>query len=33
MKSCCLLELGQAAEGYDHFDKRDDGWTKVLLHP
>ncbi len=27
------LELGQAAEGYDHFDKRNDGWTKVLLHP
>lgn len=27
------LGLDQAAEGYDHFDKRDDGWTKVLLHP
>jgi len=27
------LPLGQAAEGYDNFDKRNDGWTKVLLHP
>ncbi len=27
------LGLDQAAEGYDHFDNRDDGWTKVLLHP
>lgn len=27
------LPLTQAAEGYDHFDKREDGWTKVLLHP
>lgn len=27
------LPLSEAPEGYDHFDKRDDGWTKVLLHP
>ncbi|EMD23420.1 glutathione-independent formaldehyde dehydrogenase [Amycolatopsis azurea] len=27
------LNLDQAAEGYDHFDKREDGWTKVVLHP
>jgi glutathione-independent formaldehyde dehydrogenase len=27
------LGLDQAASGYDHFDKREDGWTKVLLHP
>jgi glutathione-independent formaldehyde dehydrogenase len=27
------LSLDDAPAGYDHFDKRDDGWTKVLLHP
>lgn len=27
------LTLDQAAEGYRHFDNREDGWTKVLLHP
>lgn len=27
------LDLTEAAEGYDHFDKREDGWTKVVLHP
>jgi glutathione-independent formaldehyde dehydrogenase len=27
------LPLAQAPEGYSHFDKREDGWTKVLLHP
>ena len=27
------LSLAEAADGYDHFDKREDGWTKVLLHP
>ncbi|UQU67882.1 glutathione-independent formaldehyde dehydrogenase [Couchioplanes caeruleus] len=27
------LPLAQAAEGYDHFDKREAGWTKVLLKP
>ena len=27
------LPLADAVDGYDHFDKRDDGWTKVLLHP
>jgi pimeloyl-ACP methyl ester carboxylesterase len=23
----------KAVSAYDHFDKRDDGWTKVLLKP
>ena len=23
----------EAPDAYEHFDKRDDGWTKVLLHP
>jgi glutathione-independent formaldehyde dehydrogenase len=27
------LPLDRAPDGYDHFDKREDGWTKVLLHP
>ncbi len=27
------LTLDQAAEGYQHFDDREDGWTKVVLHP
>jgi len=27
------LNLSDAASGYDNFDKRLDGWTKVLLHP
>jgi len=27
------LGLDEAVEGYDKFDKREDGWTKVLLHP
>jgi glutathione-independent formaldehyde dehydrogenase len=27
------LTLDQAAEGYEHFDDREDGWTKVVLHP
>lgn len=27
------LPLDQAPEAYQHFDARDDGWTKVLLHP
>ncbi|GAB3685859.1 glutathione-independent formaldehyde dehydrogenase [Angustibacter aerolatus] len=27
------LPLTEAVAGYDHFDKREDGWTKVLLHP
>lgn len=27
------LTLEQAAEGYDRFDRREDGWTKVLLRP
>jgi glutathione-independent formaldehyde dehydrogenase len=27
------LPLTQAPEGYEHFDAREDGWSKVLLHP
>jgi glutathione-independent formaldehyde dehydrogenase len=27
------LPLDKAPEGYEHFDNRDDGWTKVVLHP
>ena len=27
------LPLSEAAEGYEHFDKREPGWTKVLLRP
>ena len=27
------LPLDQAPEGYEHFDNRDQGWTKVVLHP
>lgn len=27
------LGLDEAPDGYAHFDAREDGWTKVLLHP
>ena len=27
------LPLADGPDAYDHFDKREDGWTKVLLHP
>ena len=27
------LPLAQAPEAYKHFDNRDEGWTKVILHP
>ncbi len=27
------LPLDEAPMGYDRFDKREDGWTKVVLHP
>jgi threonine dehydrogenase-like Zn-dependent dehydrogenase len=27
------LELGKAPEAYQHFDARDNGWTKVILKP
>ena len=27
------LGLDEAVDAYGHFDARDDGWTKVLLHP
>lgn len=27
------LPLTEAPGAYKHFDNRDDGWTKVILHP
>lgn len=27
------LDLDDAPSGYEHFDRRDPGWTKVVLHP
>ena len=27
------LSLDEAVHAYEQFDKRADGWTKVLLHP
>ncbi|MBP2034804.1 threonine dehydrogenase-like Zn-dependent dehydrogenase [Streptomyces avidinii] len=27
------LPLDEAPSAYEHFDNRDDGWTKVVLHP
>jgi len=27
------LSLDDAPRAYEHFDKRDDGWTEVVLHP
>ncbi|MEV1288540.1 glutathione-independent formaldehyde dehydrogenase [Micromonospora sp. NPDC049679] len=27
------LPLAEAPNAYEHFDKRDQGWTKVILHP
>ncbi|GAA4586381.1 glutathione-independent formaldehyde dehydrogenase [Planotetraspora phitsanulokensis] len=27
------LDLDDAPDGYEHFDRRDHGWTKVLIHP
>ncbi|MER7006406.1 alcohol dehydrogenase catalytic domain-containing protein [Dactylosporangium sp. NPDC000555] len=27
------LPLDRAPEAYEHFDKRDEGWTKIVLHP
>jgi glutathione-independent formaldehyde dehydrogenase len=27
------LSLDEGPDGYKHFDARDDGWTKVILHP
>ncbi|MEU8877239.1 hypothetical protein AB0D24_40125 [Streptomyces javensis] len=27
------LGLDEAPSGYQHFDRRDEGWTKVVLHP
>jgi glutathione-independent formaldehyde dehydrogenase len=27
------LPLADAVRAYDQFDKRADGWTKVILHP
>ena len=33
--SVVIHELGleDAPQAYEHFDNRDDGWTKVVLHP
>jgi glutathione-independent formaldehyde dehydrogenase len=25
--------LDEAPDAYQHFDNRDDGWTKVIMHP
>lgn len=27
------LALDEAPDAYNHFDAREDGWTKVILHP
>ena len=27
------LSLEEGPDAYEHFDKRGDGWTKVVLHP
>jgi threonine dehydrogenase-like Zn-dependent dehydrogenase len=27
------LPLDEALSGYQHYDARDNGWTKVVLHP
>ena len=27
------LGLSEAPDAYNHFDAREDGWTKVILHP
>ena len=27
------LSLDEAPTAYEHFDARDEGWTKVVLHP
>ena len=27
------LSLDEAPDAYRHFDRREDGWTKVVLHP
>lgn len=27
------LALDEAPSAYEHFDNRDEGWTKVILHP
>jgi glutathione-independent formaldehyde dehydrogenase len=27
------LPLGQGPDAYEHFDRREEGWTKVVLHP
>ncbi|KOV81304.1 hypothetical protein ADL01_11170 [Streptomyces sp. NRRL WC-3618] len=30
---CHELSLDEAPTSYEHFDARDEGWTKVVLHP
>jgi glutathione-independent formaldehyde dehydrogenase len=27
------MSLDEGPDAYQHFDSRDDGWTKVVLHP
>ena len=27
------IALDEAADAYRHFDNRDKGWTKVIMHP
>jgi threonine dehydrogenase-like Zn-dependent dehydrogenase len=27
------LPLDQCPDAYEHFDRREEGWTKVVLHP
>jgi threonine dehydrogenase-like Zn-dependent dehydrogenase len=29
----CNVKLEQAPEGYENFDKRNEGWTEVVLKP
>ena len=33
VRSAVATPLDQAADGYKNFDRRADGWTKVLLKP
>jgi hypothetical protein len=33
LKEFCPAMVGQAPEAYKHFDAREEGWTKVVLHP
>ena len=33
MHSPAHFEMDEAVNAYDQFDKRAEGWTKVILHP